>query len=175
MKKFSFSTYFRRLFGFNHEKATKEPVVPLAFSPGYIQVISFSQEEAVRLGDTRADVHHLILGMLRRGEGGAINLLKSLGVSLEALRDFLAEHFPEKGTTVVKVDPRKSKFLTKEVEKILKITYLEAKNQKSPVIHSEYILLAMFREEGLAVVKLLYDSFHITYEKLRDSLSKIPS
>ena len=169
----SFLHHIRRLLGFNPKRANQVRKARKEYSPGFKEVVVLSRTEAFRRRDTHADVHHLLLGILQRGEGGAIDLLKSLGVNLEALSDFLNVHYPKK-VVVVKVGPRET-LLTHETEKILKVALLEAGIHKSEIVGTEHLLISIFRNEHLEVVQLLDDAFNIKYEKLRDAVNPIPS
>ncbi len=95
------------------------------FSNRVKEVISLAREEALRLGHDYIGTEHLILGMIREGEGVAVAVLKKLGVSLDQLRNEIEK--VSKGTATGQVKNLAQIPLTKVSEKILKITYLEAK------------------------------------------------
>ena len=93
------------------------------FSPQVKDVISFSREEALRLGHDYIGAEHLLLGLIREGDGMAIKILKSLGVDTSKLRRSIEDAV--RGTSSVTVNLGNIP-LTKQAEKVLKITYLEA-------------------------------------------------
>ena len=95
------------------------------FSNRVKEVISLSREEALRLGHDYIGTEHLLLGMIREGEGVAVGLLKKLGLSLDELRITIEQ--ATKGTATNNVKNLANIPLTRQSEKTLKITYLEAK------------------------------------------------
>ncbi|RZJ56554.1 MAG: ATP-dependent Clp protease ATP-binding subunit, partial [Hymenobacter sp.] len=115
------------------------------FSNRVKEVISLSREEAIRLGHDYIGTEHLLLGMIREGEGTALGLLKKLGVATDELKFALEQatrNTATQGTSITGSIP-----LTKQTEKVLKITYLEAKIFKSEIIGTEHLLLSILRDE----------------------------
>jgi len=110
------------------------------FSPQVKDVISFSREEALRLGHDYIGTEHLLLGLIREGDGMAIKILRSLGVDTGKLRRSIEDAV--RGTSSVTVNLGNIP-LTKQAEKVLKITYLEAKIFKSDLIGTEHLLLSV--------------------------------
>ncbi|WP_019947677.1 ATP-dependent Clp protease ATP-binding subunit [Hymenobacter aerophilus] len=137
------------------------------FSNRVKEVISLSREEAIRLGHDYIGTEHLLLGMIREGEGTALGLLKKLGVSIDELKYALEQatrNTATQGTSITGSIP-----LTKQTEKVLKITYLEAKIFKSEVIGTEHLLLSILRDEDNISSQIL-SKFNVNYESVRDSL-----
>ncbi len=137
------------------------------FSNRVKEVISLSREEAIRLGHDYIGTEHLLLGMIREGEGTAIGLLKKLGVSVDELKYALEQatrNTATQGTSITGSIP-----LTKQTEKVLKITYLEAKIFKSEIIGTEHLLLSILRDEDNISSQIL-SKFNVNYESVRDSL-----
>ena len=95
------------------------------FSNRVKEVISLSREEALRLGHDYIGTEHLLLGMIREGDGVAVGLLKKLGVLLDELRASVEQS--TKGTATSNVKNLANIPLNRQSEKVLKITYLEAK------------------------------------------------
>ena len=112
------------------------------FSDRVKDVISYSREEALRLGHDYIGPEHLLLGLIREGEGKAIKILVSLGVDLSKLRKSIENAI--KGT--ITVNNLNNLPLTRQAEKVLKITYLEAKLDNSSLIGTEHLLLSILRE-----------------------------
>ena len=137
------------------------------FSNRVKEVISLSREEALRLGHDYIGTEHLLLGMIREGEGVAISLLKKLGVSLDELR--LAVEQATKGTAINNVKNLANIPLTRQSEKVLKITYLEAKIFKSQLIGTEHLLLSILRDEDNIATQIL-EKFDINYEVVKELL-----
>ena len=137
------------------------------FSNRVKEVISLSREEALRLGHDYIGTEHLLLGMVREGEGVAISLLKKLGVSLEELRGELER--ATRGTATNNVKNLANIPLTKQSEKVLKITYLEAKIFKSQLIGTEHLLLSILRDED-NIASQVMDKFDVTYDVIKELL-----
>src|SRR6195952_5723571 len=130
------------------------------FSPRVKDVIQYSREEALRLGHDYIGTEHLLLGLIRDGDGVAIKLLKSLAVDTARLRRAIEDAV--KGTSGTNVNIG-SIPLTKQAEKVLKITYLEAKIFKSDVIGTEHLLLSILRDEDNIASQILMQ-FNVNYE-----------
>lgn len=130
------------------------------FSPRVKDVISYSREEALRLGHDYIGTEHLLLGLIRDGDGVAIKLLKGLRVDVARLRRAVEDAV--KGTTGTTVNIG-SIPLTKQAEKVLKITYLEAKIFKSDLIGTEHLLLSILRDEDNIASQILAQ-FNVNYE-----------
>merc|ERR1711939_437641 len=137
------------------------------FSNRVKEVISLSREEALRLGHDYIGTEHLLLGMVREGEGVAISLLKKLGVSLDELRNELERS--TRGTATNNVKNLANIPLTKQSEKVLKITYLEAKIFKSQLIGTEHLLLSILRDEDNIATQIL-DKFDVSYDVVKELL-----
>lgn len=140
------------------------------FSPKVKDVISFSKEEALRLNHDYIGPEHLLLGLIREGKGQAIKLLSSLGVDVERLRKSIEE---ATRTTVIPSMVKTDNIpLTKQAEKVLKLTYLEAKIFKSELIGTSHLLLSILREEDSIAFRIL-DKFDINYELIKQELNSI--
>jgi len=137
------------------------------FSNRVKEVISLSREEALRLGHDYIGTEHLLLGMIREGEGVAIELLKKLGISMEELRESIEE--ATRSTSTEKVKKLTNIPLTRQSEKVLKITYLEAKIFKSQLIGTEHLLLSILRDENNLGSKIL-DKHDVTYDVVKEML-----
>ena len=137
------------------------------FSNRVKEVISLSREEALRLGHEYIGTEHLLLGMIREGDGVAMSLLKKLGVSLDELRQSVEQ--ATKGTATHNVKNLANIPLTKQSEKVLKITYLEAKIFKSELIGTEHLLLSILRDEDNLATQIL-DKFDVSYDVVKELL-----
>lgn len=137
------------------------------FSNRVKEVISLSREEALRLGHDYIGTEHLLLGTIREGEGVAINLLKKLGISLDELRAAVEQ--ATRGNATNNVKNLANIPLTRQSEKVLKITYLEAKIFKSQLIGTEHLLLSILRDEDNIATQIL-SKFDINYELVREHL-----
>ena len=137
------------------------------FSNRVKEVISLSREEALRLGHDYIGTEHLLLGVIREGEGIAIGLLKKLGISLEDLRASVEHN--TKNTSTSNLKNVTNIPLTRQTEKVLKITYLEAKIFKSKLIGTEHLLLSILRDEDNIATQIL-DKFDVTYDVVKELL-----
>ncbi|MDF2436398.1 MAG: ATPase, ATP-binding subunit [Bacteroidota bacterium] len=136
------------------------------FSPRVKDVITYSREEALRLGHNYIGTEHLLLGIIREGEGTAIQLLKAIGTDLVELRKTVEDAI---GTGTHKVNNLANIPLMKQAERALKITYLEAKLFKSPVIGTEHLILSILKDEDNVATKALH-KFNIDYDVIKREL-----
>ena len=137
------------------------------FSNRVKEVISLSREEALRLGHDYIGTEHLLLGMIREGEGVAVGLLRKLGISLDELRSAVEK--VSKGTASHDVKNLANIPLTRQSEKVLKITYLEAKIFKSQLIGTEHLLLSILRDEDNIATQIL-EKFDVNYDVVKELL-----
>jgi len=137
------------------------------FSNRVKEVISLSREEALRLGHDYIGTEHLLLGMIREGEGVAVSILKKLGVPLDELRNSVERAV--KGTANHNVKNLANIPLTRQSEKVLKITYLEAKIFKSQLIGTEHLLLSILRDEDNIATQIL-QKFDTSYDAVKEIL-----
>ncbi len=140
------------------------------FSNRVRDVIQFSREEALRLGHDYIGTEHLILGILRLGDGVAIKILKNLRCDLYKLKKTIEETVRGTGAAVTVGNIP----LTKQAEKVLRITYLEAKLYKSDTIGTEHLLLSLLRDDENIAAQILHQ-FNITYDAVREDLDLIVS
>ena len=132
------------------------------------QVLQYSREEAIRLGHDAIGTEHLLLGILRLGEGMAIRILHTLGCEPSELQETL-EETTGSGSSAVKIGNIP---FTKRAERALKVSYLEAKTYNSEVMGTEHLLLALAKdEEGLAAQVL--HGFNINYDAIKGELNNL--
>ncbi len=140
------------------------------FSNRVQDVIRLSREEALRLGHDYIGTEHLLLGIIREGEGIAVKILRNLGVDLYKLKKAIEDTVRTSGGTLTIGNIP----LTKQAEKVLKITYLEAKLYKSDVIGTEHLLLSLLRDDDNIAAQILHQ-FNIHYDGVRNELDNIIS
>ncbi|MCB0772153.1 MAG: ATP-dependent Clp protease ATP-binding subunit, partial [Flavobacteriales bacterium] len=140
------------------------------FSPRVREVIGFSREEALRLGHDHIGIEHILLGLIREGEGNAIKILHQLDVNLENLRK-MVEAGLEPASSVRLPDKDKI-MLVKQAEKMLKITFLEAKLFKSPQIDTEHVLLSMLKDQDNLATRTL-NKMNVDYDAVKHELDTI--
>ncbi len=142
------------------------------FSPRVKDVISFSREEALRLGHDYIGTEHFLLGMIREGEGVAIKILKNLGVDMVELRKLIENSVRSVEKTMKPLNSLGNIPLVKQAEKTLKITYLEAKLFKSNVIGTEHLLLSILKDENNVASRAL-SAFSVNYETVKNELESM--
>jgi ATP-dependent Clp protease ATP-binding subunit ClpC len=140
------------------------------FSNRVQDVIRLSREEALRLGHDYIGTEHLLLGIIREGEGIAVKILRNLGGDLYKLKKAIEDTVRTSGGTLTIGNIP----LTKQAEKVLKITYLEAKLYKSDVIGTEHLLLSLLRDDDNIAAQILHQ-FDVHYDKVRAELDNIIS
>ena len=144
------------------------------FSPRVKDVISYSKEEALRLGHDFIGTEHLMLGILRDGNGKAINILTNLDVNLELLRKKVEILSPPNPNTEIG-NEKKNLHLTRQAERALKTTFLEAKVYQSSSISTAHLLLCILRNENDPTTKLL-NKLKIDYDSAKEQfLNMIPN
>ena len=141
------------------------------FSPKVKDVIAYSKEEALRLGHDFIGTEHLMLGLLRKANGEAIDVLNALDVDLVLLRKKIEGLSPANTDTFAGND-KKSLHLTKQAEKALKTTFLEAKLFKSKSVSTAHLLLCVLRNENDPTTKLL-NKFEIDYNEAKSIFSQL--
>lgn len=140
------------------------------FSPRIKDVLSYSREEAIRLGNESIGLEHIFLGILRDGEGVAIDILTNLNVNLSEIK----QSIEEKLRTGKDVDSQASIQLLKSAEKALKLVYLEARAFNSPTINTGHLLLAIIKDKESLISNIL-SQYHINYYILKSRLEDYKS
>jgi len=139
------------------------------FSPRVKDVITYSREEAIRNGNDYIGIEHLLLGLIREGEGLAVQILINLGVDLSQIKSHIEK--------TIRTDSKKSRSvdnipLVKQAERVLKITYLEAKVFNSDIIGTEHLLLSILKDkENLATRLLLQQG--VDYDNIKDEIFQL--
>ena len=134
------------------------------FSQRIKDVLSYSKEESVRLGNAHISTEHLFLGILRDGEGLAIDILILMGAELYDLRRSIEELIrPE---SAIKVSDTDNIPLLKSAEKVLKLVYLEAKSLQDDTIDTGHLLLAIMKDENSIATQVLKEH-NIDYDSVR--------
>lgn len=138
------------------------------FSSRVQMVIQYARDEALRLGHDYIGTEHLLLGLIREGEGIAIGILRNLGFEPEEIKRAVEDSVRSTGgTETIGNIP-----FTKRAERILKVAYMEAEKHKSDVIGTEHVLLALVKEKDGLAAQIL-SSFNINYDEVREELENI--
>ena len=142
------------------------------FSPRVKDVIAFSKEEALRLGHDFIGTEHLMLGLLRDGNGKAINILDALDVDLDHLRRKVEILSPANPNTGSVQKDKKNLHLTRQAERALKTTFLEAKLFQSSSINTAHLLLCILRNENDPTTKLLH-KLKVDYDNVKEQFKSM--
>ena len=134
------------------------------FSQRVKDILGYSKEEAIRLGNSHISPEHLFLGILRDGEGVAVDILLNQGIDLLVLKGSLEKSI--KVESPVPVADHEVIPLLRSTERILKLVYLEAKSLKSNTIDSEHLLLAILKDENALVTRFLTE-LDVDYQSVR--------
>ena len=137
------------------------------FSPRVKDVIAFSKEEALRLGHNFIGTEHLMLGILRDGGGKAIAILNAIEVNLEELRRKVEILNPAAMDDNQLLNDKKNLHLTRQAERALKTTFLEAKLFQSELINTVHLLLCILRNENDPTTKLL-TQLNVDYDIVKE-------
>ncbi|WP_138433485.1 ATP-dependent Clp protease ATP-binding subunit [Winogradskyella algicola] len=142
------------------------------FSPRVKDVIAFSKEEALRLGHDFIGTEHLMLGLLRDGNGKAIDILSALDVDLNHLRRKVEILSPANPNIISTSNEKKNLHLTRQAERALKTTFLEAKLFQSTSINTAHLLLCILRNENDPTTKLL-NKLKVDYDNVKDEFKSM--
>lgn len=142
------------------------------FSAQVKEIISYSREEALRLGNDFIGTEHLVLGLIRDGENTAIRILKSLNIDVFELRKEIEIAVKDKtGKNIANIN---SLPLTKQAEKVIRITVLEAKATKSTLVESEHLLLSILKNKENIATQIL-NQFDVDYDIFKNELGFVTS
>ena len=142
------------------------------FSPRVKDVISFSKEEALRLGHDFIGTEHLMLGLLRDGQGKAVEILNALDIDLSQLRRKVEILSPANPNITTATNEKKNLHLTRQAERALKTTFLEAKLFQSKSINTAHLLLCVLRNENDPTTKLL-NKLRVNYDNVKDQFKQM--
>ncbi|MDP4223827.1 MAG: ATP-dependent Clp protease ATP-binding subunit [Bacteroidota bacterium] len=137
------------------------------FSQRVKDILGYSKEEAIRLGNSHISPEHLFLGILRDGEGVAVEILLNQGIDLLVLKGSLEKSI--RVDSPVSVADNEVIPLLRSTERILKLVYLEAKSLKSNTIDSEHLLLAILKDENTLVTRFLSE-LDVDYQSVRKAV-----
>jgi ATP-dependent Clp protease ATP-binding subunit ClpC len=142
------------------------------FSSQVKEIISFSREEALRLGNDFIGTEHLLLGLIREGDNTALKILKNLQIDIYELRKEIELAVKDKtGKSIANIN---SLPLTKQAEKVIRVTVLEAKSLKSPQVETEHLMLSILKNKENIATQIL-NQMEIDYESFRNELGVVRS
>lgn len=138
------------------------------FSQRVRDVLSFSREEAIKLGNESIGVEHLFLGILREGKGIAFHLMAEMGMDLIKIKKLIEKSIKNEERIT---PPQEGIPFVRQAEKTIKLTYLEAKLFKSELVGTEHLLLAILKNEDNMVTRIL-QSNGLDYKKASSELAQ---
>ncbi|SDD15459.1 ATP-dependent Clp protease ATP-binding subunit [Niabella drilacis] len=142
------------------------------FSSQVKEIISYSREEALRLGNDFIGTEHLLLGLIREGDNTAIRILKSFNVDIFELRKEIELAIKDKtGKNIANIN---SLPLTKQAEKVIRVTVLEAKALKSNLVETEHLMLSILKNKENIATQIL-NQFDVDYDLFRQELGIVKS
>lgn len=138
------------------------------FSPEVKKIISVSRDEAIRLGHDYIGTEHLLLGIIQDTSSLASKVLQSLEVDFDELRSYIEDSIGKsrKEQTNFNVG---SLPLDKHAEKVLKVTFLEAKVFKNDEISPEHLMLSILKHTDNLACKILR-RFNVDYDTYKSEL-----
>jgi len=138
------------------------------FSPKVKEIISYSREEALRLGNDFIGTEHLLLGLIREGDGMAVRVLQTIQVDLFELRKELEMAIKDKNNKpLANIN---SLPLTKQAEKVIRITVLEAKSLKSATVETEHLMLSILKSKENVATQIL-NHYDVDYDRFKNELA----
>jgi ATP-dependent Clp protease ATP-binding subunit ClpC len=140
------------------------------FSSQVKEIIAYSREEALRLGNDFIGTEHLLLGLIREGDNTAIKVLKHMNVNLSELRKEVELAVKDKsGKNFGNINNLP---LTKQAEKVIRVTVLEAKSHKSQTVETEHLLLSILKNKENVATQIL-NQFDVDYDLFRTDLGMV--
>ena len=137
------------------------------FTQRVSDIIMYSKEEANRLRNSYIGPEHLLLGLIREGEGKAIEILFNLQINLQDIKNQLETIVKNNAENDTTYDENIS--FNDKASKVLKLCILEAKLLRNIAADSEHILLAIMKVKDNAAFHVL-ESNGVTYEKIKLTL-----
>lgn len=142
------------------------------FSPQVKEIISYSREEALRLGNDFIGTEHLLLGLIREGDNTAIKILKGFNIDIGELRKEIELAIKDKtGKNMANIN---SLPLTKQAEKVIRVTVLEAKALKSNQVETEHLMLSILKNKENIATQIL-NQYDLDYDAFRQELDIVKS
>lgn len=135
------------------------------FTPKIKDVLSYSREEAIRMGNDYIGLEHIFLGILRDGKGVAIDILNNLGIDLNAIKSEIEIELKEDKA----LEPTAAIQLLQAAEKSLKLVYLEARSMGVNAMNTGHLLLALLKNESALIANILKE-FNVSYYIVKTQL-----
>ena len=133
--------------------------------------MQYAREESMRLGNDYVGTEHLLLGLIREGEGVAIAVMKNLGVDLDELAKDIERAITTTGgmMTIGQMIP-----FTPRAKRVLEVAAQEARTMQHRYIGTEHLLLALIKDNESAASSVL-TTLRLDYERTREEIEKVLS
>lgn len=131
------------------------------FSPAVSKILSFSKEEALRLESPFVGPEHILIAMLREKDGAINSLFEHNKINKQAIKYNLEERL--RLNDFVPTDHREV-VLNPQASNILKLAALEARMQKTEIVDTEHLLLAILHDRANNGAKIILNQNDMTYE-----------
>ncbi len=141
------------------------------FSPKVKKIIQLSREEAIKLGHSSIGTEHFLIGILEDKDGLTAKVFDSLDIDIEAVESYMKQ-----AESVEKIADTKYNMgnipLNKHAEKVLKVTFLEAKKYKTEEILPEHLMLSILKHKDFTA-ETLVNNFDLDYDTFRSELEYV--
>jgi len=138
------------------------------FSPRIKDVLSYSREEAIRLGNDHIGTEHIFLGIIRDGEGIAIDVMNKLHLDFMKMRKDLEIQLRKDSSLQLEANIP----LLKNTEKALKFVFLEARAMNESTVNTGHLLLAILKEKD-SLVSAIFKHYNCGYEAVKSQIEEL--
>ena len=138
------------------------------FSPEVKKIISVSRDEAIRLGHDYIGTEHLLLGIIQDRSSLACKVLEALDVDFDDLKAYVEDSISKSRKDQANFNVG-SLPLDKHAEKVLKVTFLEAKVFKNDEISPEHLMLSILKHTDNLACKIM-KKYSVDYETYKNEL-----
>ncbi len=138
------------------------------FSPRIKDVLSYSREEAIRLGNNHIGTEHLFLGIIRDGEGIAIDVMNKLHLDYMKMRKDIENQLRKDSSLQIEANIP----LLKNTEKALKLIFLEARAMNENTVNTGHLLLAILKEKD-CLVSAIFKHYNCGYEAVKSQIEEL--
>lgn len=147
------------------------------FSHKFSEILAYSREEAIRLNNNYIGPEHLLLGIIREGQGRAVELLKRLSVDLKRIKyqleaDLKSQENENGRLPMESMSETDVPSLNEVASRLLKLSALEARLQRCDEVDTEHVLLAILKDKNSMAAKILEDNsvnYRAAYGQLSDT------
>lgn len=141
------------------------------FSQNVKDVINFSKDEALRLGHDFIGTEHLLLGLIRVDQGEAFTILNNLDIDIDFLRSKIENLNPSQNGKDL-LNNKSTLHLTKQAERALRMTFLEAKVFKNTAINTGHLLLCILKNDDDPTAQVL-NKLKVDYDVVKEEFMSL--